>query len=172
MRSTAIETPSTESEGPVLVIGYGNILRGDDGAGPAAAEKLRERLPRQTAEVLAVHQLLPELVEPLRRSKLAIFIDADWNIPPGEVQKRDLRVKNEGPAAIGHHQSPENLLKMAKELYGHAPPAMLFHIGASEFGYHEGLSKPVRLAVALLVKEVLDTVKTVCGQSRKEPHHA
>jgi hydrogenase maturation protease len=163
MRSTETENfreNAPETDRPVLVIGYGNVLRGDDGAGPAAAEKLRDCLPGKTAEVLAVHQLLPELVEPLRRSQLAIFIDADWNIPPGHVEKRSLDIRSDGASAIGHHQSPENLLKMAQELYGHAPRALLFHVGASEFGYHQGLSRPVRVAVAQLVREVVATIKS------------
>lgn len=159
MRSTEIDTP-------VLVIGYGNVLRGDDGAGPAAAQALREKLPPQTAEVLSVHQLLPELSERLSRSGLAIFIDADWSVPAGQVRQKALTAGIDGDKVIGHHQSPQNLLNMAGQLYGRAPPAILFNVGAASFGYQEGLSTPVRRAIPKLVREVVRTV------INPEHHHA
>jgi hydrogenase maturation protease len=168
---------SNETEAPVLVIGYGNTLRGDDGAGPAAAEALRDRLPARLAEVVAVHQLLPELTEPLSRSSLAIFIDADWQTSPGKVHKKTLKPNHEESKTIGHHQSPENLLNMARELYGHAPPALLFQVGAVDFGYQEGLSEPVRRAISKLIKEVVQTVEKAAAKAKpdaqkRERHHA
>ncbi|MGD0542686.1 MAG: hydrogenase maturation protease [Tepidisphaeraceae bacterium] len=150
--------PSIETDAPVLVIGYGNVLRGDDGAGPAAAEELRDHLPLPVAKVLAVHQLLPELVEPLSRSKLAIFIDADWETPAGQVRKKKLTPTHDDGGAIGHHQSPENLLNMACDVYGHAPPAVLFKVGGADFGFQQGLSSSVRHAMPQLVREVLEAV--------------
>jgi hydrogenase maturation protease len=148
----------TETDAPVVVIGYGNVLRGDDGAGPAAAELLREALPQQVAEVLSVHQLLPELSQRVSRSRLAIFIDADWNRPAGEVHAKTVEPGRTGRKAIGHHQSPENLLTMAAALYSHAPRAILFQVGAADFGFRQGLSHPVKEAIARLVRQVADTV--------------
>ena len=43
----------------VLVIGYGNTLRSDDGAGVVAAERLAEAIGSR-ATVLTRHQLLPD----------------------------------------------------------------------------------------------------------------
>ncbi|MGD0462233.1 MAG: hydrogenase maturation protease [Tepidisphaeraceae bacterium] len=149
---------SSEADAPVLVIGYGNVLRGDDGAGPAAAEALRDQLPQPVAKILAVPQLLPELVEPLSRSKLAIFIDADWKTPAGQLRKKKLTPSHDDGGAMGHHQSPESLLSMASEVYGHAPPAVLFKVGGADFGFQQGLSGPVRHAMPQLVREVVDAV--------------
>jgi hydrogenase maturation protease len=160
MRSAAIESP-------VLVIGYGNELCGDDGAGPIAAEMLRDLLP-DGAEVLTFHQLLPELIMQLSKSKLAIFIDADCQTPAGQVRREYLSPDSDGEKAIGHHQSPEGLLNMARELCGHAPPAILFRIGAADFRFHQGLSKPVRLAVRKLVEQVVELVE----QATQESHYA
>lgn len=152
MRSIEIDTP-------VLVIGYGNELRGDDGAGPAAAVVLRDELPPEKAEVLAVHQLLPELSDRISRSRLAIFIDADWKTAAGQVHKKRLKPGHDSDHAMGHHQSPEHLLEMADKLYGHAPPAILFQVGAADFGFQHGLSEPVRQAIPQVVREVIDTVE-------------
>jgi hydrogenase maturation protease len=160
----------TETDPPVLVIGYGNALRGDDGAGPAAAEALRRRLPHQAAEVLAVHQLLPELSQRLSRSQLAIFIDADWNTPAGQVRKKVIAAQAGGASSVGHHQSPELLLTMAQSLYAHAPEAILFQVGAADFGFQQGLSTPVRQAIGLVVQQVVDAVQQAAGGT--EYHHA
>jgi Ni,Fe-hydrogenase maturation factor len=70
-----------------LVIGYGNDLRGDDGAGPRVAELVRGwRLPGLTA--IAVRQLTPELAEPLASAEFALFVDAR---PPDGTE--DVRVE-------------------------------------------------------------------------------
>jgi len=45
----------------VLVIGYGNTLRGDDGLGQRAAEALAQRALPDGVEVLSCHQLTIEL---------------------------------------------------------------------------------------------------------------
>jgi hypothetical protein len=56
--------------GQVLIVGYGNPLRGDDGLGWRAAERLRTVIQDAGVEILALHQLTPELMEtlPPRRS--------------------------------------------------------------------------------------------------------
>ncbi len=71
---------------------------------------------------------------------------------------------------FGHQQSPKNLLSMARALYGHAPPAILFHVGAADLGFHRGLSRAVRRVIPRVVKEVADTVKL--ATQGPENHHA
>ncbi len=57
-----------------LVIGYGNTLRGDDGAGICAAERAARRFPG--VDILTVHELQPELAETMCRYHDVIFLDA------------------------------------------------------------------------------------------------
>ena len=59
----------------VLVIGYGNTLRGDDGIGPAVAGEI-DRLAVPGVRVIVVHQLTPELAADLAACRRAVFIDA------------------------------------------------------------------------------------------------
>jgi Ni,Fe-hydrogenase maturation factor len=59
----------------ILIIGYGNTLRGDDGAGQRVAEMVSE-WGLDEVRSLSVHQLTPELAEPISTAKLAIFVDA------------------------------------------------------------------------------------------------
>lgn len=58
----------------VIVIGYGNTLRSDDGAGQQVAEIIVHwHLPQVRS--ISVHQLTPELAAPIAEAELAIFID-------------------------------------------------------------------------------------------------
>ena len=66
-----------------LVIGYGNRLRGDDGVGWEVASRLAAAVPSEAAHILTVHQLTPELAEPVSEADLVIFIDASRVGEPG-----------------------------------------------------------------------------------------
>src|SRR5947208_15429626 len=59
----------------ILVVGYGNELRGDDAAGPRIAREVAAwGLPQ--VRTLAAHQLTPELAAELAHADAAIFVDA------------------------------------------------------------------------------------------------
>jgi hydrogenase maturation protease len=79
-----------------LVIGYGNPLRRDDGFGYQVARRLAELLPADRADVIACHQLTPELAEPISRSELVIFVDARQGAEPGRVDWQELG-RDRGP---------------------------------------------------------------------------
>jgi hydrogenase maturation protease len=133
-----------------LIIGYGNALRGDDGAGFLAAELLRDRIHRPEIEILSQPQLLPELMEPISRAAHVIFIDASVSGRAGKVHRIPLRP---GPACarFTHHATPESLLAGAQSLYGHTPEATLYIIPGRFFGTGQELTPPVRRAVNELV---------------------
>ena len=62
-------------EGSVLVIGYGNPLRSDaePGGGPPSSWQLTEG---GRTDVMACHQLTPELAEDVSRAGLVVLVDA------------------------------------------------------------------------------------------------
>ena len=122
-----------------LYIGYGNSLRGDDGVGLFVAQRLQG---------LAVHQLTPDLAEPISQAAKVIFIDADVTLAPGEVCRAPVV---ETQASLGHHCTPGELLAIARTLYGAAPPAGLISIGIESADLAEGLSAPVLAAAEVLV---------------------
>ena len=69
----------------ILVIGYGNPLRGDDGFGSLAASYVKERqIPG--VEVIVSHQLNPEHAALLPESSHAIFLDAAVGDKPGTLR--------------------------------------------------------------------------------------
>jgi hydrogenase maturation protease len=145
-----------------LIVGYGNALRGDDGAGYLAAELLRDRIQDPEIEILSQHQLLPELMEPISRAAHVIFIDASVSGRAGKVHRIPLRP---APACsrFTHHATPESLLAGAQSLYGHTPEATLYTIPGRFFETGQKLSPSVRRAVdelvATLEEELLATDK-------------
>jgi hydrogenase maturation protease len=146
------------TEPPLLVIGYGNTLRRDDGAGWIAARRLSKRLPAELASVVMVHQLLPELSEPIARAQHVIFIDASAELAPGDVKRQALYADKTPERTIGHQQSPAKLLRMARDLYGQAPTAMIYSIGGSDFSYGCSLSRTVQIALRKIVREIVHSV--------------
>ena len=141
----------------VLIIGYGNALRGDDGAGYIAAELLRERVEGPGVEVIAAQQLTPELMEPISRARHVLFIDATITGRAGTFSRIPLRP---APACsrFTHHATPETLLAGAQSLYHHTPEAALYTIPGRFFEVGQELTPGVRRAVEAVVEEIGRTI--------------
>jgi hydrogenase maturation protease len=144
----------------VTVIGYGNPLRGDDGVGYFVAERLARRFaaagPERDLEVLALHQLTPEVAEALINSELVVFVDADCRQPPGRLSCEVVSRRLPRPAPTTHHLDPAGLLAFARALDPASPrQALLLTVGGESFGHGEGFSPPVAAALAS-VEQLLD----------------
>jgi len=137
----------------LLIIGYGNPLRGDDGIGPAAADRLRDLLDNRSVDVVSLHQLTPELAQPISLAERIVFIDAAVGPAPGSIVERKIE-PSDLPRAFTHHATPEGLLAMARSLYGRAPQATLMTVTAAQFEFGSGLSPVATTAVAALVERI------------------
>lgn len=135
----------------VLVIGYGNTLRGDDALGPRAAEHLRPLI--FPAEVLACHQLSPELAAQLAEYDAAIFVDAAATGTPGEVRVSHV-ADSHGESSLTHHVSPAALLVLARQLYGRAPRALLVTAVGANFALHAAEDAPLSSAAEDALKKI------------------
>jgi len=136
----------------VLIIGYGNPLRGDDGVGWAVAEMLAERNPALT--VLARHQLTPELAETISHFARVVFVDATAVGNPGETMGYTLTPSGTSGNLFSHNCDPAALLKMAELLYGRTPEGYLFTITGESFGYEEGLTATVTAVLPQLCAKI------------------
>lgn len=145
----------------VLIIGYGNPLRGDDGLGWRAAEQLREAAQLDT-EVLTVHQLTPELAEDVSRAELVVFIDAGEGGAPGSWKHEEI-APDAGGQPFTHHVTPGSLVSAAGTLYGRAPRAVLYSMAGESFEFGEGLS----LSVAAALPKMLEEVKATAWSKRR-----
>lgn len=134
----------------ILLIGYGNDLRRDDGVGLVLAGLIEQSWRALGVAVtrLSVHQLLPELAEEIAGPEISavVFVDAravtSEEVNP-QVQVQSLAVETQSPS-LGHHLNPASLLAYADLLYGRQPPAWLVTVPAADFGYGEGLSEVVQ----------------------------
>ena len=137
--------------GGLLVIGYGNTLRRDDGVGPLVAEAVAA-LGLPGVRTLVCHQLTPELADPIARAQTVVFVDAAAGAV-GEV-KLGRVTPSASIQLMAHASSPEHLLALARELFGHAPTGWLLAIPADDFNFGEGLSARTQAGLALAVEEI------------------
>jgi hydrogenase maturation protease len=143
--------------GKVLILGYGNPLRTDDGFGWQAAERLIALVDDPNVDIRPLDQLTPELAEPLSRAGQAIFIDAAREGTPGELCRQPIEPQPAG--AFTHHVTPATLLALARDLYGHAPAAVLFTAAGLSFDFGQTLSESMEAALGEVCARVLSLLQ-------------
>jgi hydrogenase maturation protease len=136
-------------DNPVLVIGYGNELRGDDAAGPRVVQAL-EKAGLPDVRTLVAHQLTPELSELISQARAAIFVDASRSPAARKVAARrlDRSLAVDMPA---HGSNPRAVLALALAIFGRCPPAWLVTIPGSNFDFGAALSPAAERGVAAAV---------------------
>lgn len=137
-----------------LVIGYGNTLRSDDGAGQIVAKKIAEwELPGVRS--LAVHQLTPELAENIARADTAIFVDAVATNSESPVSVKIQKLQPEAEnTSFGHSCNPRSLLALTEILYGKVIKAYWVLIPAVNFEVGEELSSSTQRAIDIALNQV------------------
>ena len=142
-----------------LIIGFGNGLRSDDGAGIRAATLIAEQSP--TLRVIATQQLTPDLAEDIASATQLVFLDA-YAAPEAGASLRVERVFGDGvgsASAVAHHASPAALAQLAKAVFGTAPEVWIVGIPAYSFAAGEVISPgtlhSIDEAVALIGRRAL-----------------
>jgi hydrogenase maturation protease len=132
-----------------LLIGIGNRLRGDDGAGQLLIEHLAGggcgRL-----RTLAVQQLTPELAAEIAEASAVLFVDAC----PGRrrLALEAIAADGGGGGSFSHQLSPARLLALSDALYGARPPAWQLLIPAEQLDPGAGLSAATVTAMATALR--------------------
>ena len=143
------ESP-TEMTG-LLVIGYGNTLRGDDGVGPKVAEAV-EALQLPGVHTLVCQQLSPEHAEPISRARVVVFVDAAVDAPR-EVQLRKLE-PGETSQLMAHAADPRTMLALARDVFGHVPEAWWLTIPAVKLDFSETLTPEAQRGFEVALKKI------------------
>ena len=141
-----------------LVIGYGNSLRSDDGAGQKIAEQIAEwQLPQVRS--LARHQLTPELAADIAQADLVIFIDAVATNPehPLSVQIQPLQPADE-LNILGHSSNPRSLIALTQTVYGKVVSAYWILIPAVNFDFGEEFSSVTQSGVNMALKQIKELI--------------
>ncbi|HEX5828787.1 MAG TPA: hydrogenase maturation protease [Candidatus Limnocylindrales bacterium] len=145
--------------GRVLVVGYGNPLCGDDGAGPAVVERLASDARLAGAELWTRHQLTPELATDIAGASLVVLVDAVAGPPPGDIAVAGVGHAPERGSAWSHHIDPEGLVALALELFGAAPPVYTVCVAAGAMNAGDGLSPAVAAALPAAADAVVRIVE-------------
>lgn len=123
----------------VIVIGYGNPGRKDDGLGPELVRRL-ENVPLKDVTLDSDYQLMVEDAYNIARHDKVIFIDADINGPEPFYFKKI----NPSKAYIGfssHSVSPAVLLNLSEDLFNRKVEGYIMGIRGYTFNeFGEGLS--------------------------------
>jgi hydrogenase maturation protease len=154
-----LNRPATEAAN-VLVIGYGNTLRGDDGVGPRVAEAIGH-LGLPGVRTLICPLLTPELADPISKAENVIFVDAAVDAPR-EVQWRPLQPK-ESSQLMAHAADPRTMLALARDVFGHVPPAWWLTIPAVDLGFSEEFSPAVQRDFAV----ALEKIQAFCASAHR-----
>jgi hydrogenase maturation protease len=152
----------------VLLVGYGNLLRSDDGVGPAVVSRLAEMFANNPlCACLTAHQLTPELAEQIVGADRVVFIDASVEQGAGKVHIRRLDPEQAASSPLGHAASPEAILALGKALYHRAPRAWSIAVGVANLAVGDGLSPAVARAANRLCRRLSYRIGRWCRFSDK-----
>jgi hydrogenase maturation protease len=153
---SCISSASAASAPLILVLGYGNPGRQDDGLGPALAVEIGQmNLPGVT--VCDNYQLVIEDAVDVAASDIVWFVDASLSgVQPYEVSEIS-------PAAhiafSSHSVKPEVILALAETYYGKRPTAYLMGIRGYKFAFTEGLSEHAAENLRHAVAHVAEAIR-------------
>jgi hydrogenase maturation protease len=142
----------------VLLIGYGNTLRGDDSVGYRVAEIAQNwELPDFVS--YPCHQLTLELAADIAEADQVIFVDTTLPQNPHSPIVVECITPGDHTALLpGHYSDPVALLTLTEQLYGKQPTAYTMLLPSWEMGYSEDLSRIAQMGMqqALrLIREML-----------------
>ncbi|MCD4831173.1 MAG: hydrogenase maturation protease [Anaerohalosphaeraceae bacterium] len=118
------------SQPKILLLGYGNPGRLDDGLGPELAERIEKKnLPNVTVD--ADYQLMVEDAAVIAENDIVIFADAAVD-GDGPFYFKPVIGKNE-MSFSSHSAEPEQLVALAEKLFGAKTKCYILGIRGYEF---------------------------------------
>lgn len=140
----------------ILVLGFGNRGRNDDGAGWFVIEQLQEK-KLAGVELETSHQLEVDMAETITHYDYVIFVDAA--MPKGlPVTSRSVVKPRLQSHAVAHYLTPSDLLAMSSSLYGSEPGGMLFSVPGQDFNFGTELTESTKRAALGVVREITELI--------------
>jgi hydrogenase maturation protease len=137
----------------VLLIGYGNPDREDDGVawhilhqlaiklGLPSPESYEDEFPESALIDFAFYlQLTPEMAEDISAYEYVCFVDAHTGNIPEPVRLIDVESEFQH-SPFTHHLTPQSLLSMCETIYGKKPEAVLLSVLGHRFLFSRELSE-------------------------------
>lgn len=126
----------------ILLYGYGNPGRKDDGLGPILVDLVEEWIIEQEIKNISIdsnYQLNIEDAYNIRDYDIVIFIDASIEDIDDYIVTRV--EPSDKVNYTMHSVSPSFVLNLCNKIYHYTPETFLLHIKGYEFQLQEGLSK-------------------------------
>ncbi len=153
MRGATV-TGSETATPSLLLVGYGNTSRRDDGVAAFILQSLLARLGLDVdriaddaevdvsagLKVLFLHQLAPELAQLIAEYGTVVFVDAHVDSAGWEPFSWRSVEPSMDAGMVGHHLKPGMLLALAESLYGNRPETFLLSVQGHDFDFGEELS--------------------------------
>jgi hydrogenase maturation protease len=154
----------------ILVCGFGNLYRRDDGVGRAIVNGVRERLGRaplnplddgfnelgRSVDTVVLHQLVPELAELVADYDLVIFVDAHVADLSQLLCEERVTPAYRSASFVSHQTHPATVLELAEKMYGRAPQAVMLSLPGYDFDFGEDLSAETRALVPSAVNHIIE----------------
>lgn len=155
----------------ILVIGYGNPDREDDGVAWHILQKLSVRFDTPVEmldggtfdqlcnpQLVFVLQLSPEMAESLAGYERVCFVDAHTGAFEEEIRVAPVRPDYQS-SPFTHHLTPESCLHLTQTLYGQAPEGIVVSVRGYQFGYSTNLSERTASLVDIALDQIIDWIK-------------
>jgi hydrogenase maturation protease len=153
--------PQARRDHALLVIGYGNTLRRDDGVGPRVADTL-ETLDLPGVSTLNCALLTPETAEPVSRACAVIFVDATVDSTE-QVQLRKL-TPADSSQILAHAADPTTILALARDVFGQVPEAWLLPIPVADLGLGDQLSTLAQAGFDTALRQLIEFAQNWLAQ--------
>jgi hydrogenase maturation protease len=140
----------------ILLIGYGNPTRMDDGVGWYVADKIEEKLS-DLVEVIQADQLAVEMAEDIKDRDLVIFVDAHVSDEDDWIRLEEIKPDSR-PGLISHIIKPSNLLAICESLYHKHPKAYLYSVKGVDFDFGESLSMQTQSSADETIQKIIHLV--------------
>lgn len=127
----------------ILIYGYGNPGRQDDGLGAQFIEHLDQWINIQKLNFIDLdcnYQLNVEDAAQIHAYDTVIFVDASVDERVQDFLFEPLEINQQTMSFTTHAASPGYVAYLCKQMFQHAPQCYLLHIKGYTFDFAEGLS--------------------------------
>ena len=138
-----------------LVIGYGNDLRTDDGAGRWVADQIDE-VGIDGIEVRSVAQLTPELALVVSGRDIVVFVDA--SVDATELTVERVEASGSSSDVMTHHGNPATLLSMVPQIGDMPAEAWIVSIPATDLSMGFEMTAKTQEAAEAAVPAIIELV--------------
>jgi hydrogenase maturation protease len=145
---------------PILILGLGNPLQGDDGVGCRVAQELEQHTLPDDVEVMDGGTPGVGLVNLLEGRRRVIIVDAaEMGRAPGSVVRfrpEDVTLTGSAQRFSLHRSGVADALALARELNLALPEIVVFGVQPEQVGWSQSLSLQVQAAVTQVVRAVIE----------------